>query len=82
MKRTVLLGALLVLALLVSACGPAAVTQVPAQPTQSAATSLPAATEPAEATATAFPGCGGYEYRVGRRNAIYLYKRPPKLLCQ
>ena len=55
MKRTVLLGALLVLALLVSACGPAAATQVPAQPTQSAATSLPAATEPAEATATASP---------------------------
>ena len=52
MKRTVLLGALLVLALLVSACGPAAATQVPAQPTQSAATSLPAATEPAEATAS------------------------------
>jgi predicted lipoprotein with Yx(FWY)xxD motif len=55
MKRIVLLGALLVLALLVSACGPAAATQVPAQPTQSAATSLPAATEPAEATATASP---------------------------
>lgn len=48
MKHTILLGALLVMALLVSACGPAAVTQSPGQP----ATESPEATEPSAATAS------------------------------
>lgn len=43
MKRTVLLGTLLVLALLISACGPAQVTRVPS-------TSLPVASETPAAT--------------------------------
>jgi predicted lipoprotein with Yx(FWY)xxD motif len=52
MKRTILLGAMLVLALLVSACGPAAVTQSPGQsPTEAPATSSPE-TEPSAATAS------------------------------
>jgi predicted lipoprotein with Yx(FWY)xxD motif len=42
MKRTVLLGAFVVLALLVSACGPAAVTQAPAQSSTQASTEAPA----------------------------------------
>ena len=51
MKHTVLLVALLVLALLVSACGPAAATQAPGQsPTEAPATSE--ATEPPAATAS------------------------------
>jgi len=45
MKSTILLGALLVMALLISACAPAAATQVPA-------TSSPLATEPPAATAS------------------------------
>ena len=53
MKRTVLLGAFLVLALLISACGPAAATQSPGQSsTEVPATSLPEATEPSAATAS------------------------------
>jgi predicted lipoprotein with Yx(FWY)xxD motif len=59
MKRTVLLGAMLVLALLISACGPSAVTQAPIQSTQVPATSSPVATELSTATeapaATASP---------------------------
>ena len=46
MKRTVLLGAMLLLALLMTACGPAAVTQVPTQvATEAPVTSAPVATE-------------------------------------
>src|SRR5262245_30539987 len=52
MKRTVLLGVLLVLALLISACGPA-VTQAPVQATEAPATSSPEATEPPAATESA-----------------------------
>jgi predicted lipoprotein with Yx(FWY)xxD motif len=53
MKHTILLGALLVMALLVSACGPAAVTQSPGQPaTEAPTTSSPEATEPSAATAS------------------------------
>jgi len=53
MKRTVLLGAMLVLALLISACGPAAVTQSPGQSaTEAPATSSPEVTEPPVATAS------------------------------
>jgi predicted lipoprotein with Yx(FWY)xxD motif len=53
MKRTILLGVLLVMALLISACAPAAVTQSPGQSaTQAPATSSPEATEPPSATAS------------------------------
>jgi len=53
MKHTVLLGAMLVLALLVSGCGPAAVTQVPTQvPTEVPATSSPVTTESPAVAAT------------------------------
>ena len=53
MKHTILLGALLVMAMLISACGPAAVTQSPGQPaTEAPATSSPEATEPSAATAS------------------------------
>ncbi len=56
MKRTVLLGAMLIMALLISACGPSAVTQAPVQSTPVPATSSPAATEPSTAsTATEAP---------------------------
>jgi predicted lipoprotein with Yx(FWY)xxD motif len=53
MKRTVLWGAMLVLALLVSACGPATVTQAPTQvSTEAPATSAPVATESPTVAAT------------------------------
>jgi predicted lipoprotein with Yx(FWY)xxD motif len=59
MKRTVLLGAMLVFALSISACGPSAVTQAPVQSTPVPATASPVATEPSTATeapaATASP---------------------------
>lgn len=59
MRHIVLLGALLVLALLVSACGPAAATQAPSEATKAPAKSTTAATEPLAATeppaATASP---------------------------
>ncbi len=52
MKPTFLLGVLLVMALLISACGPA-VTQAPGQSvTEGPATSSPEATEPSAATAS------------------------------
>lgn len=58
MKQPVLLGALLVLALLISACGPAAtgtpaqVTEPPAQATEPEATASPLATDSSAATAS------------------------------
>lgn len=53
MKRTILMGALLVMALLISACGSTAVTQSPGQSaTDAPATSSPEATEPSAATAS------------------------------
>lgn len=56
MKGNILLGVILVLVLLMSACGPAAATQPPAQmtepPATQAATESPAATEPPAAIAS------------------------------
>jgi predicted lipoprotein with Yx(FWY)xxD motif len=52
MKRTILLGALLVLALLVTACGPAAATQAPAQTSTEVAPATSLATESPAVTAT------------------------------
>ena len=53
MKRTVLMGALLVLALLVSACGPAAATEAPGRSaTDAPATSSSEATEPSATSAS------------------------------
>ena len=53
MKQPVLLGAMLVLALLISACGPAAATQAPGQSaTDVPATSSPEATDESAATAS------------------------------
>ena len=68
MKHSVLLGAILVLALLISACGPA-VTQAPAQPTGVSVMESPVVTEPPAATepsvATASPAVSATETQSG-----------------